>query len=120
MAFQDEVAEIDPSMTKGLLMSPHSPMRCTDCNVTEDEVETFIVVRRRGLFAMLCFRGGSGCYERSAKTMCSFIDNHGIQCTLLQEHEIVVNGVTVSKSCSEHLSALLPKSVDAIAIYPLD
>jgi hypothetical protein len=101
-----------------IVMGNHTPLRCTDCGVME--ATSFVAVKRRGLYALLCFLGGKGCYEKSGRALCPAVDNTGIQCMHLQEYEFLsFDGIRLGSSCSEHLALLLPKDPGAVEVHAL-
>jgi hypothetical protein len=96
-----------------------TPLVCTSCYTAD--AETFYLKRRRGLYALLCFRNGEGCWEHSARTLCSHVDEYQYQCQNLAEYEIVSADMKNSRNtCLGHVGFMLSPAVNSQRVYPLD
>jgi hypothetical protein len=102
-----------------ILTSAGTPLICTSCGTFT--AQAFYLRRQRGLYALLCFRNGEGCWERSSRGPCSFVDEYQAQCTLLAEYEIVsLSGETSRQCCVGHIPALMAPGSPGQTVYPLE
>lgn len=117
--------ESNPNMVDAsappVLASWQTPLVCTDCGCDTSQVSLFYLKRRRGLYALLCFRQGAGCWERSSKTLCRFVDENQAQCTNLADREIVYGRDSSARTlaCTEHVGKMLSDQA-LISIFPLE
>lgn len=90
-----------------ILLSPHSKVSCTHCG--REDAPVYYLRRSRGRYALLCFQGGSGCWENSAKPMCQHQDANRMDCTQLAEWEVIygIDGTATCQVCSDHLGAMM-------------
>lgn len=113
-----EAAEVT-GPPEGIVLGPHSPLHCADCGT--NNARTFVLVRRRGLYAALCLtEAGGGCYPRSGRVLCPWMSNTGMQCMNLVEYEITVGGQRLNLSCGEHLAQMIPQGADGVALFTID
>lgn len=111
---QPEVAEAI------ILRSPSTPVMCTGCKTSD--ASTYYLKRERGLYALLCFRGGTGCWEHSAKTMCSHVDSEtSAQCDRMAEYTVVsLDGRSSRITCLPCLPFMMASAVPGVQVFPID
>lgn len=101
-----------------ILTSYNTPLVCTSCGITGG---TFYLKRRRGLYALLCFRNGEGCWEHSARSLCSYTDAMQAQCQSLSEWEVVSLDRESSRHvCAFHIPAVIKPGTPGNQIFPLE
>lgn len=102
-----------------LAVGTSTPLLCTECKT--DQASTYYLKRRRGLYSLLCFQNGRGCWERSGRTNCSYVDNFGAECTNLAEYEIVsLDGRSSNCTCLGHIPYTLTVGSPGQQIFPLE
>jgi hypothetical protein len=117
--------DTNPNMVDGSNPPIHpswqTPLACSDCGCGPELVKMFYLKRRRGLYALLCFREGAGCWERSSKTLCRFVDEHQAQCTHLADREIIYgrDSSARTQACTEHVGKMLSDHA-LITVCPLE
>lgn len=90
-----------------------TPVACSECGTTGAAV--YYLKRTRGLYALLCFQNGRGCWERTIHTCCSFVTGQGSVCTLQAEFEVVdSNGNRLATPCAGHLVMVLPSAQSTV------
>jgi hypothetical protein len=117
---ENNVNEVDANAPP-VYASYQTPLVCSECGCDASKVKLFYLKRRRGLYALLCFREGAGCWERSSKTLCRYVDENQAQCFHLADREIVYGADKSlrTQACSEHVGKMLSDH-SIIQIFPLE
>ena len=102
-----------------IMPSHGTTVACTVCGRLN--APAYYLKRSHGRYAVLCFDGGQGCWEHSANSACTYVDQHSTQCMDLAEW-VVAYGPDMLKErhvCSIHVPAVL-SDVSEHRIYPLE
>ena len=103
-----------------LRMGAGTPLACTACHRVGMSV--YYLKRSNGKYDVLCSDNGNGCYEHSARSLCTYIDKDEAQCTDLAEFMVVygvANDLMRRTVCSRHVPAVLG-GAPVYVLYPLD
>ena len=95
-----------------LVPSHGTTIACTKC--ARLNAPSYYLKRSHGRYAVLCFDNGQGCWERSATSLCSYVDQTETQCTDLAEW-VVAYGPDMIKErhvCGIHVSATLSDATE--------
>ena len=82
----DEQPDEQPQTVRTVVVPPDTPLYCYCCH--DIEAPEYRLRRSSGKYITLCYRHGEGCWERSARPMCSFKDHQGVQCDQVAEFDI--------------------------------
>jgi hypothetical protein len=114
-----ELEKPKPSESK-ILLSHGTPLACTTCH--RINMPFYYLKRCNGLYQVLCFDNGKGCWEHSARGLCSYIDREASQCEYLAEWLISYNEsntLQTRATCTTHLSAMLGQGSE-YKVFPID
>ena len=103
-----------------IVVGPGTPLACTCCH--RMGMALYYMKRSNGKYDVLCFDNGKGCWEHSARGLCTFVDEDGAQCTDLAEWVVIYGEETDLQKravCSRHIAGVLSGS-RAYRIYPID
>jgi hypothetical protein len=81
-----DLPQDQPQTVRTVVVPPDTPLYCYCCH--DIEAPEYRLRRSSGKYITLCYRHGEGCWERSARPMCSFKDHQGVQCDQVAEFEI--------------------------------
>lgn len=100
-----------------LQLSHGTTLACTNCGRLN--APAFYLKRSHGRYAVLCFDHGQGCWERSARSMCSYVDQHQAQCPDLAEYAVAYGKDKLKERhvCALHVPAVLSDAEHFV--YPL-
>src|ERR1039458_946912 len=90
-----------------IVPSHGTTVACTKC--ARLNAPAYFLKRSHGRYAVLCFDNGQGCWERSATSLCSYVDQTDTQCMDLAEW-VVAYGPDMIKErhvCGMHISGVL-------------
>ena len=90
-----------------IVPSHGTTVACTKC--ARLNAPAYYLKRSHGRYAVLCFDNGQGCWERSATSLCSYVDQTDTQCMDLAEW-VVAYGPDMIKErhvCGMHISGVL-------------
>ena len=90
-----------------IVPSHGTTIACTKC--ARLNAPSYYLKRSHGRYAVLCFDNGQGCWERSATSLCSYVDQTETQCMDLAEW-VVAYGPDMIKErhvCGMHISGVL-------------
>lgn len=102
-----EVYLVQNQLKQNIRPSYGTTVSCTRCGRLD--ASAYYLKHSHGKYALLCFDGGNGCWERSAHSNCSYVDPHTTQCLDLAEW-VVAYGQDMLKErhvCSMHVAAVL-------------
>ena len=105
-----------------ILPSRGTKLTCTGCGRTSNEVPQFYLKHSHGLYALLCYDSGNGCWERSSRTNCTYVEHpHGTQCEELAEFAVVYgeDGLAERYVCRDHVARVL-SDVPVHRIFPIE
>lgn len=93
-------------------------LACTKCGALN--APAYYLKRSHGRYAVLCFNQGAGCWEHSANSICSYVDQLQAQCADLAEW-VVAYGEDMLRErhvCSMHVAAVLSDAA-VHKVFPL-
>ena len=102
-----------------ILVGPNTPLACTQCH--RMDMGVYYLKRSNGKYEVLCFDNGNGCWERSARALCSYSDPRE-QCLDLAEFAVLygpAHDLTRRTVCLRHLPAVLSDAPE-YRVYPID
>ena len=82
----------------------------------------YYLKRSNGLYAVLCFDSGKGCWEHSGRSLCSYSDPDGAQCSDLAEFSVIYGYETdlIARAlCARHVATGL-SNARSYRVVPLD
>ena len=101
-----------------VIPSHGTTIACTKCGRLG--APAYYLKRSHGRYAILCFAHGEGCWEHSANSNCSYVDQHSTQCMELAEWAVTYGPDLLKERqvCSMHIQAVLSDATEH-RIYPL-
>jgi len=103
-----------------ILVGAGTPLACTSCHRVG--MAAYYLKRSNGLYAVLCFDSGKGCWEHSSRSLCSYSDPDGAQCSDLAEFSVIYGyetDLTARALCARHVATGL-SNARSYRVVPLD
>jgi hypothetical protein len=122
----DNIREISRTLQTAAACTADTPiltgrgvtLACTRCGRLN--APAYYLKHSHGMYAVLCFSNGEGCWEHSGRANCSYIDQTMAQCLDLAEWVVAYGPdmLTQREVCGLHVPAVL-SDVSEHRIFPL-